>query len=390
MQLSATGGLKTRAEARKVSGIGKIWKPGDILDVAYPIFWDKNKQPQVLVGQAWGHPLDPKQISLRKVFWPTHSEIIDGEPTIPDLAYRFARIARLIQEGDYNLQRSKIETSALKKSEQTAALRKIDKDFAIDPDTGRITQKPVVGNLKFIITTEVLAVPLKEVEGNLVPEITKARVVSQDLSDKKIRYINNLMLDTKFKPTEGSKFYWVRWAFGTDEDKKISGNVAPQGLEASETISVKFPEDALKLKDDLDTLPETSEMIMKRNGSFAKGSEADLAQAIMTFYVTHEDMLEGLTEEEDTDRLKKVAETVHKLHLPVKNPILLAEIAELKESGAFEEGISTDPYNKEKAPSINDVISKDDIDQAKDEAGVDEDETADMSGVPDFAGMENN
>lgn len=397
--MSATQGIKTRQEARKVSGIGKIWKPGDSLDVAYPIFWDANGQPQILTGQEWGHPIDPKELQMKKIFWPTHSQIVDGEPTKPDVAYRASRVMRLLQEGAYNLERSKLENAGMNKSALTQSLRKLDKEFDIDEETGRIGKKPAIANLKYIVTTEVLAVPMKDVEGNLVPETTKARIVAQDLSDQKIRSLNELLQTAKYRPAEGAKYFWVRWTFGTDEDKKISGNVKPIGLEPKDTIDVKFADDFMKIKDDLETLPADSEMIMKRNSAFQKGSEADLMQALMSYFIRNEDKLEGLvTEEEDQEKLRRVAKTIYMLRLPSKNSIIAEEIENCREDWDAEQAasaahISTDPYVKEDAPTaapkIEDMIDPADIQTAKAEAGTDEDESIgyEDGGIPNMAGM---
>jgi len=375
MRMSATGGIQTRQAAKKVMGIGKMWKSGDTLQVAYPIFFDDFDQPQILIGATWGHSVNPKELGVKKIFWPTHSEIIDGEPTKPDLAHKFARIARLMILGSYSKKRDLIESSGLGKTEMNKSLRAVDAEFEVDEE-GRIGKQPVLGNLKYIVTTEVLAVPMKD---ESTPDAAKARVVSQDLSDEKIRALNGLLQTAKYAPKPGDKVFWVQYSYGTEGDKKKDGKVPPLGLTAEEQISYKYPEEYKKLLQDIESLPNDSDMLMKRNQAFQKGDEKDLLQAISTYYILHEDDLAGLTAPEDVDRLKKLAGVLKALRLPVKNAVLLEEMAKIVE--VPQETISTDAYTKDVAPTIEEFIAKEEIEAAKAESGTSGEDTVDFENL---------
>lgn len=389
MRMSANTAMKTRQDSRKVQGFGKRWKSGETHLVAYPIFFDENGEPQLLVGAGWGHPIDPKAISVKAIFWPSHSEIVDGVPKVADLAYQASRIMPLVLKGSYAAEVKKVEESDLSNSQKKQSLKEIDKKYEVDDD-GKITKQPAISRLKFIVTTEIFDVPL--VADTMAPNIKEARVVSQDLSDEKIRAIRNLMLNPNHAPKSGDRYFWVQYAFGTQGDRKIDGRVAPTGIMPEYRIEVRYPEEFAKIKSELESLPVESESVMKRNSVFTKGDDRDLMSALQTYWILNEDKLNDLSEDTDIDRLKKVAKVVRDLKVPVHNVILLQEIEKLekeeKELKISENALVNE--EKDAAPNMANLIDKEDIDAAIAESGTDENfssEITEAAGSGNFAAM---
>lgn len=384
MKMSANTAMKTRQDSRKVMGFGKRWKSGETHMVGYPIFFDENNEPQLLAGAAWGHPIDPKAISAKAIFWPTHSEIVDGVPKTADLAYQASRIMPLILKGSYAAEAKKVEDSSLPAASKKSSLKEIDKKYEVDDD-GKITKQPAIGRLKYIVTTEIFDIPLN---ADMSPNIKEARIVSQDLSDEKIRSIRNLMMNPNHAPKPGDKVFWVQYAFGNQGDKKVDGRVAPTGIMPEYTLEARYPEEYAKVKTDIEGLPTDSDSIMKRNSVFTRGDERDLMSALQTYWILNEDKLAGLSDDTDIDRLKKVAKTVRDLQVPVTNPIILAEIATLDEQEKSMPHISADPYARDAAPSMSNLVEPEDIKKAQEESGANEDESSDMADAgSNFAAM---
>lgn len=392
MRMSGTGAMKTRSDARRVMGFGKRWKSGETHMVGYPIFFDENNEPQILVGATWGHKMDPKALAARKIFWPSHSEIIDGKPKVADLAYQAARIMPLVLKGAYAAEVQKVEASSSPNSWKKSALKEIDKTYEVD-DEGRIGKSPAIGRLTYIVTTEIVDIPLLQ---DMSPNVKECRVVSQDLSDEKLRALRNLMLNPDYAPKapegddEGDKVFWVQYAFGTTGEKKLDGRVAPTGYNKGYLLQERYPEAYAKLLNDIESLPTETESIMKRNSVFAKGDERDLLSAFQTYWILNEDKLNGLTDDTDLDRLKKVAKVIKSLNVPVTNPVLVEAIAELEvEEKSIPTTISADPNVAEStAPTMEGLIEDKDIEDAISESGQDEDASADInSEAGNFAAM---
>jgi hypothetical protein len=374
MKLTAKGTMKTRAAARKVSSFGKTWKSGETHFVAYPIFHDEDGKPQILVGAAWGHPMNPKEISAKSIFWPSHAEFVDDEPVTQDLAYQISKIAPLILKGQYVRAVEKIENSPLPAAAKKQSLREVDKDFEIQDD-GRIGKQPAVGRLKYIITTEVIDIPQKD---SGAPDVSKARLVGQDLSDKKVRIISELMANPRYAPEIGDRWFIVQYAFGNSGDRKIDGaDVAITAPESGMRLHERYPDEYEQLLSHLELLPEDSDMIMKRNTSFTKKDEKILMSAFQSYWIFNEEYLGDLKEDDDVDRVKKLCSTLKKLNVPVRVPTLV-EAMEEEEEGFT---VSPDPYTPDKVPTMTDLIDKEDVQTAKAESGEDEDFTTGLEGM---------
>lgn len=377
MRMSDEQVVKTRNDAKKISSFGKRWKPGETHITGYPIFWEGG-EPKLLVAATWGNDIDCKVIKGKGIFWRTRSEVIDGLPTVGDIAYQASRIMKLLIKGAYNLECSKIEQSKISSSDKKSAIADIDKRYEVKD--GKVGRKGAIGPLKYICTTEILDVPTNPADGSPIGK--DARVVSQDLSDNKIRKIKNLLTDKRYRPEENETIFWVQWAFGTEAEKAQAGDVTPTGFTPEYDWRKSYPEEYEKIRSEMESMPKESDQIFKRNTVFKFGDEKSLMSSIQTYWVLNEENLAGLTEEDDLTRLKKVARTIRSLKVPVTNPMLMEEISKIEDEEAAAEaagGISTDPYVKDVAPRMEDLIEKEDIETAIRESGTDEDLSSKMN-----------
>lgn len=394
MRLSARNVMRTRQESRRLGGFGKQWKSGDTLQVFYPIYWNKDdKRWDLMVANVWGHSINPKEVSLKRIFAPTLSEIVDGRPVTPDVLYQFSRIAPLFLQGAYDSEVAKLESKNLNKSALNSAMKKLEKDYQIED--GRIRKDPAVGKLRLIISTECVTVPLNDGK----PDVENARLVSQDLSDTKIQALYAILTTPKYglgEPTEEDmqpdavKWLEVTYTFGTTNDRKQDGRVSPVGVTPEYRLQKTHEELFPRIKQQLNQLPTRTETIVKRNSSYHPVDESAIFSALSTYCALKSDYLDALAEEGMIERLAKNVEIIDKIQIPIQNAEINAKLEEARSELETKQaavttagGISPDSSVNDLtgAPSVAEAIDEDDIKSARDGS---EDDDDNQSKLEDF------
>lgn len=357
--MTASGAMQTRADSKKLGGFGQMWEPGDQGTVFYPVFVDEETgKTELLVGGIWGHQADPKALGLKTIFIPSLTDMDESGIPIgtPDITYQFSKIAKAFVDGE---KQSKIDKVMSKNfpSEATrkGALDEIEKEF--DTKTNMKAKKAVVGKATFLITTEVLYVPIE----NDVPQPEKARIVTQSLSDERIRKIYALINDSKYKPLEGEDYLEVQYTFPAT-DKAQAGKTDPVGQVPEYRLKNKFPEEWKQIETLLEGMPKNSETIARRNFSYRKFDEKQIKNALTSYAIMQSEYLEHL-QDDDVDKLVKNAEIMDKLSIvnTLSKPELVAKIDEelariKKERGEAEPTPATEEPSFETAPSIQDML----------------------------------
>ena len=190
--------------------------------------------------------------------------------------------------------------------------------------------KPVIGGLTFVIATECVYVPMKNGE----PDIDATELVSQPLSDIRIKQLYALAADPNYEPVklEGTDIYvqevQYSWPAG---DKAEAGKTSPNGLVPEYRIISKFPQQYKAIRSTLDQLPSESDTIAKRNYQFQKYPENMIKQSLTNYAVMQSeyiDALSGTDNEEMINRIERNASVFEELNLigNIKNEDILAKI----------------------------------------------------------------
>lgn len=344
MRLSARSAMRTRQDSRKLSGFGSMWKPGDQLQVFYPIFFDEESGLyDLIVAACWGHSVDPKALGLKRVFVPTTSEIVDGEPKVPDALYQFSRIAPLFVQGELDEKTKSLMEKNMPEAARKTALKKVEDEFE--------NKEPVVGKLRYVISTECVVVPIDQ-NGN--PDIEKIRLVTQDLSDSKINQLLAILSDFKYRPEDKEANYLeVTYTFGSSGDKKQDGKVPPQGVSAEYKIAHRFPDAWPSVEQQLGSLPDNATTVFKRNGNFRAVEESQILTALQTYSVIESGSLDSLTDEDNINRLIRNAAIVSQLQIPVSNEEVIQAVQEYDSAMAV---ISNSGTTMDGAPTMTTLI----------------------------------
>jgi hypothetical protein len=366
MKLTARGALRTRQDSRRLSGFGSMWKSGESVQVFYPIVWDEeNQQFDLLVAMCWGHNANPKEIGLKRIFIPTLSEIIDGEPKNPDVTFQFSRIAPLFIQGAKDKKLKELQEKNMQESARKTAMKKVEDEFE-DKDA-------VIGKLRLVISTECVVVPLLP-DGT--PDSEKARLVSQDLSDSKINALLSILGDHKYKPDNNEATYLeVSYAFGTTGDRKQDGKVAPQGITPEYRVVTRYVDHWSRIEQQINGLPDNDVTIFKRNSSFRQVEEREIISAISTYAAIESDALDAV-DDEGIERLKRNASIILDLKIPVAHEGVLEAVTEVAEQRAKAEEAGATKEDAA-APTLTNLLSE--HKKEVDEARAAEEENADTS-----------
>lgn len=376
MRLGASEALKTRQDSRKLGGFGKKWEAGNTLSVFYPIFKDANGQWDLLVAHTWGHGIDIKALpGLKRVFIPSNSKIVDGEPTTADALFQFSRIAPLFVRGEYNEKLLKIREKAAKLTESMLKQKEQELDKEFEMKDGRIQKSAAVGNLRLVISTEVVAV--KHGDGGR-PKIDEAGLVTQDLSDGRIRKLKQILSNPDMQIPDDAKYLEVTYTFGTSGIRQQDAQAEPVGTLPEYRIAKRFPQEWLALEGFIVSLPESSDTIMKRNSSYKPVEENKIIQAIQSYSVMNSELLDALSDDDDIDRLKRNARLLRSLSISVENEEVslaiqadlereqkekeLAALAKAAEQATNVEGVKEE---QEQPPTLGELISQEEIESAR-------------------------
>lgn len=371
MRMSATSAQKTRQESKRLSNTGKYWRPGETWQYYYPIFWAGEEEGwQILVASVWGHSTDYDKIGLG--FIPTLSELDNGKPVKPDLAYQFSKLAPAFIKGEYDAKRAEQESKDLSKSQLRQLLDGIDSDFDYDPKTSRIRKQGAIGYLRNVITTEVVMVKTKDD----VPDLDEIHIATQDLSDSRLDKLNAILRDKQFALDEeceqfknDTDIYWleVKYAYGKSSNKMQAGKVEPKGVTAEYRLSKTAPDTFKAIRDKLSQLSKETETMEKRNSKFTKVDEDTLVSKISLYATANSGFLDSLTEEDDLKKLEYSAALIERFKIPIKSEIALEAVEKGLSKKA--EVISEDPYTAEEplegTPSVEEIVFKEDVEKAR-------------------------
>lgn len=359
MRMTARGAMQTRADSKKLGGFGQMWQPGDQGIVFYPTLVDEETgKLDLLVGCIWGHQADPKALGLKTIFIPSLTDMDESGVPIgtPDITYQFSKIAKAFIDGE---KQSKVDKAMSKnwpsEAARKAALDEIENEY--DTKNNMKAKKAVVGKAMLLITTEVLYVPVE----NDVPQPDKARVVTQSLSDDRIRKLINLLDDKKYAPLEGENYLEVQYNFPAT-DKTQAGKADPVGQVPEYRLKVKYPDQWKAIESQLELLPKNSETIARRNFSYRKFDEKQIKNALTTYSIMQSEYLESL-HEDDVEKLIKNAQIMDALSIPgalgecsLKSQ-LDAELLRIKseEEATPEPEVHEEPSFSD-APTLSDIL----------------------------------
>lgn len=388
MKIGANTAMKTRQDARKLSGFSGVWNSGESVQVFYPIFKTEQNRWDILVAEVWGYSINPKEFGIRRIFIPTNSEIVDGDPTTPDALYQFSRISPLFLKGEYEEAIAKVKSKASKlpESMMKQKLAEVDKEFQVEE--GRIGKSPVVGRLNYVVSTEVVAVPLGE---GGKPLTDRMKLVTQNISDDRIRKLTQIMNSSDMNLPDDATYLEVTYTFGTSGNRSMDARVTPVGALPGYRIEERFTNDWVVIKGLIDSLPESSDTIRKRNTSYRPVPENEIINAIKGYTIMNSDLLDQLQEEEDINRLSKNAKLLRSLALEPNHDVVKealedydreqaeyeAKLAESKLAEALRKETSEGedievPF--EEAPTMESLISKEELEEARVSTKADEED----------------
>jgi hypothetical protein len=377
MRLTASGMMKTREESRKLSGFGQMWNPGDTVVVYYPLAYQefedeethvitKSNKPDLLVAGCWGHQVDPKRLTgLKAIFVPTTAKVDEsGNPVgTPDVTFQFSRISKSFIDGKKQTEIDKAMTKNYpSESMKQTELKAIESRY--DTKSNMEAERPAVGKLTMLITTECVVVKLK---ADGTPDVDSARLVTQSLSNEKIRKLLNIMANANYKPNETETYLEVQYSFLAGVKKADAGKVDPTGIAPEYRVSYKYPEQFKSLESLLVSLPESSETIERRNLSYRKIEEKIILQALTAYAIRESEYLDAIKEETEVENLIKNAEVISMLTIKdsLHNEALRAKIDEALEEirkNTSEEALPATESEEEnpvdtEAPNIEKLLS---------------------------------
>ena len=307
MRVSVGDIMKEKAESTKSGSFGSMWNPGDTGVVFYP-FW---KNPltggfELLLAAQRGHQVpDMKELGINTSFIPTLSEFDDDGNVIGtgDIAYQFSRVAPCFTAGQKEVEMANVRSrTGIDETTRQTLYQQIEAKY---DRTKMKSVKPVIGGLTYYIATECVYVPMK----NEQPGVQEARIVSQKMSDARIKKLMALAADSKFEPVplEGTDIYYleVQYSWPTG-DKAEAGKVDPQGLTPEWRLESKHPNEFKALMPELSKLPTEMETIAKRNFAFVKLSENRIKQALTNYAIMKTEYLDALNTTVHEDMIKRI------------------------------------------------------------------------------------
>ena len=318
MRLSASGLMRKRESAQKLSQFSKMYKPNDTATVFYPIYKDPVTGTwEILAAGVWGHPVDMDAIKVKASFIPTHSNIDDrGAPDVPDVTYQFSRIAYqfILGEKQKRLEElGKKDWSAAGQAAYKKAIEDIESDY--DSKNNMKAKKAPIQGLRLLVATECLYVPVE----NDIPQPDKAKLVSQNLSNDKISKLMALLNDPKFGPKDDDRWLEVTYNFTSSRnDKAEAGRANPVGVVPEYRLAARYADAWKIIRPRLDSLPDDAKTIENRNYSFRPVSEEAVLKAISTYCVLNSENLD-FVDDEGMETLCRNADTIKSLKISFRD-----------------------------------------------------------------------
>lgn len=372
MRLTLTGALKQKESRKKLGMFSKAWTPGTTWRVFYPIEWcEETNSHEFVVGGIWGYNVnDMKELGIKTTFIPALMGVSENGELIGnmDITGQFAAIAPIFVEGAKERETANIAKTNFPSEElRKEALKKVEEKYnkeSLD------SVKPVISKLNMKVSIEALMVPIV----NGVLQVDKAVVVSQPLSTKKGRALQELLTDIKYKPNQEDEFFEVEYNFPMSQKKSESGNASTiSGLTPEYRSSICAPDNYMKLKSMLDALAHDADTIVRHCTSNV--DESKIRQCITSYAFMHAADLEFCTET-GTETLCKNVNIINELSLlqsissgtlKDKLTVALAEISAEPTTDTVPEAVL--PENG--APSVDSLINTPAVSEAQEDEMMD-------------------
>ena len=216
-----------------------------------------------------------------------------------DITAQFAKIAPAFIEGEKADKLNALRSRNFPNEElKRAAFAEVEKEY----DQHNVNAvKPVVQKLSYIITTEVLYIPIK----NDVPDVDNMQVVSQQLSDKKARALKTILTNPIYMPDDEVPYLQVSISFPAGK-RQESGQALPTGITKDYRVERRYPDAFNNIKSFMEMLPLDSELIAAHNISYKKYTETQIRNALMQYAAMQAYCIEALDEVHDNEMYERV------------------------------------------------------------------------------------
>ena len=374
MIMTTLGAAASKAESRKfLKRWGKeVWKSGDHAVVIYPLAFDAENNTflnDVVAAQVWGYGWSMDELGLNRVFVPTMAPLDEktGDPILSEepILYKASKLFKLYFEGKKAGEINKYKNKNLSKATLDKKLAKIEKKYS--------NMSPVVGNLRLLIATECIYVPMV----NDQPDVDNIKHISQDMSASRAKVVSKIARNKQFYVDMELGYIAVTYDFDTTGDRKQDGKVNPEGITEEYSLHKRFPEIFEdKIKGFIEDLPHASETIAGRHSSFKPASPAAVKQAIQSYAELEADCLEDLIvedgdNEEILERFKWNFEVIDELGIEITNDLINDALDEAREEA------------EEKKNHTKKKSSDDDDDDDNDDENDENSDASEVSSISD-------
>lgn len=301
MRLTANSALRTAEEGRKLTRFNKQWNIGDKATVFYPVYKDPTTgKVELLVGAIHGNTCDFQELGLKTSFIPANCDIVDGVPVNPSIAVRFSRVAAAFINGEKQAKIAKIASKPYPSEEQRKkAIEEVEKEY--DTKNNMKAKRPVIGYLKYLISTECLYIPMN----NDNPNVDSMKVVTQEPSSTKIAALTAIANDIKYQPEfdeEGIGYLEVQYSFiSANNTKSEAARVSPVGVTQAFSLQTRFADLWPNIVRELKRISLDSEDIAKRNYNYNKIPEDKIIEALRLYCISHNE--DPITADEDNRQI---------------------------------------------------------------------------------------
>lgn len=340
----------------KLKRFSQCWDVGSQLAAFYPFRLvqsadDPDKKLWVpCMSAVWGHPVpytksndSPSKLLHRSFLRSRCTLTRDGEVVgAGDLAYQFSRIAPLLVKAMKEKELSECagkNWASLGQSAYIQARQQIEDKY--DPKKMN-SIKPFLGRLVIQCNTVCYAVALSNDTAAPIMETsdtdkTKTGMFTQTLSqarkDKLMQLANsplygiNVQHPDKTYKVDDVEFLEVMYNFiSVRMDKGEAGRADPQGIAASTSIAMRFPDIANKLAEALKRVPTSRDDIRAKLYAMEPMEDSALLKALQQYTMNTADAWHCLAEE-DKNRLLDNANIIDFLRVAPSDPDMNAAFA---------------------------------------------------------------
>lgn len=331
----------------KLRRFSKCWDVGSQITAFYPFRLVRSKQdPDKMVwvpvmSAVWGHNVpytkgsDSPSKALHRSFVRSRCSLTaDGDVVgAGDLAYQFSRIApllvRAMKEKELNDLASDPQWKQLGEAAYARQRQTIEEKYdpkkmnSVKPFLSRLTLQ--CNTVCYVVAMDAnLGTPIFETQDT---DKTQTGVFTQTLSqgrkDKLMKMANSPQFGINAQHVGGGKTYAegdvefleVMYNFlSVRMDKSEAGRTDPQGIAEAISLAKRFPADAAKIKQGIDSVPTTRDEIRSRLYAMEPMEDAALLQALQQYTMTTVSSWKYLNDE-DKDRLLNNADIIDFLRI---------------------------------------------------------------------------